>query len=304
MNGVGLPFLPIIMSTDYYGLPTRSISNQHLRLDFLSEAGPRIVRLMLGQSDQNLLAEVPDISWSNQFGEFFLRGGHRLTHAPESPRSYVPDGAGLIVENLPNGVRLQTLEAATKIRKSMDIYLSPDRPQVTLHHRLQNAGDDTLELAPWSITQMRLGGLVVMPICAAIDADGLLPDRHIVVWPYTRWHDARLRVEDDGVFVTAQPGMPPLKVGGLNRGWIGYLHDDVFFAKRFDPRLDQPHPDRNCNVEVYCNDRFVELETLAPLIALRPGETAEHVETWEVHCHLEAPQSIDGARAVIAALGL
>jgi len=297
-----MPFLPIIMSTDYYGLPTHRISNQHLRLDFLSEAGPRIVRLMLGQSDQNLLAEVPDISWSNQFGEFFLRGGHRLTHAPESPRSYVPDSAGLIAEDLSNGVRLQTLEAATNIRKSMDICLSPDRPQVTLHHRLQNEGGDPIELAPWSITQMRLGGLVVMPISATIDADGLLPDRHIVVWPYTRWHDARLRVEDDCVFVTAQPGMPPLKVGSLNPGWIGYLHGDVFFVKRFDPRLDQLHPDRNCNVEVYCNDRFVELETLAPLIRLKPGETIEHVETWELHRVEGAAPTPDGVRRLLQSI--
>jgi hypothetical protein len=302
LNGIGLPFLPIIMSTDYYGLPTRRIRNQHLSLDFLSEAGPRIVRLMLGQSDQNLLAEVPDISWSNQFGEFFLRGGHRLTHAPESPRSYVPDGAGLIVEDLSHGVRLQTLEAATNIRKSMDIGLSPDQPQVTLHHRLQNDGGDPIELAPWSITQMRLGGLVVMPICTA--TDGLLPDRHIVVWPYTRWHDARLRVEDDSVFVTAQPDMPPLKVGSLNRGWLGYLIGDVFFTKRFDPLLDQLHPDRNCNVEVYCNDRFVELETLAPLIRLKPGETIEHVETWELHRVEGAAPTPDGVRRLLQSIEL
>jgi hypothetical protein len=43
-----------------------------------------------------------------------------------------------------------------------------------------------------------------------------------------------------------------------------------------------PHPDNNCNAEIYCNDQFVELESLAPLTKLSPGEAVTHVETWEL----------------------
>ena len=30
------------MSNDFHGLPTRSLGNDHLTLDYLAEAGPRI----------------------------------------------------------------------------------------------------------------------------------------------------------------------------------------------------------------------------------------------------------------------
>ena len=47
------------MTTDFHGLPTRSLENNHLRVDYLLEAGPRLVRLILAGSSANLLAEVP-----------------------------------------------------------------------------------------------------------------------------------------------------------------------------------------------------------------------------------------------------
>jgi hypothetical protein len=43
-----------------------------------------------------------------------------------------------------------------------------------------------------------------------------------------------------------------------------------------------PHPDNNCNCEIYCNDKFIELETLGPLTQLVPGASVRHVETWDV----------------------
>jgi hypothetical protein len=42
----------------------------------------------------------------------------------------------------------------------------------------------------------------------------------------------------------------------------------------------------NCNCEAYSFNRFFELETLAPLSRLEPGQTASHDETWEFHTGL------------------
>ena len=80
------------MTTDFHGLPTRSLANDHVRLDYLAEAGPRLVRLFLAGSTDNLLAEAPDVHWPTPFGEYYLRGGHRVALAPEALElSYVPD---------------------------------------------------------------------------------------------------------------------------------------------------------------------------------------------------------------------
>jgi hypothetical protein len=40
------------------------------------------------------------------------------------------------------------------------------------------------------------------------------------------------------------------------------------------------YPDGGCNFELFTNPEFLELETLGPLVELKPGEMAEHVERW------------------------
>jgi hypothetical protein len=286
-----------VTTGDFYGLPTRIISNQHLRLEFLAEAGPRIVRLSLAGSDENLLVEVPDIHWPTPYGEYYLRGGHRLWYAPEAvPRSSVPDNGGLVVEDVEKGVSLcQPCDPDTCIRKRMDIYLHPDRPAVTVCHELCNGGARPVELAPWAITQLPLGGLALLPQkTEPIDSDGVMPNRHLALWPYTHWHDPRLRLGDELVSIEGRPESPAFKVGYMNsHGWVGYLRAGVLFVKRFQPCVDQPHADLGCNVEVYCNERFVELETLAPLGKLEPGESVTHVENWEIHTGLGEFQTSD-----------
>ena len=66
--------------SDFHGLPTRNVENGHLRVEFLAEAGPRIVRLFLAGSDENQLVELPNLAWETLLGDFCVRGGHRLWH--------------------------------------------------------------------------------------------------------------------------------------------------------------------------------------------------------------------------------
>lgn len=291
------------MHEDFYGLPTRILSNGCLRLEYLAQAGPRLVRLFLSGFEQNLFAEVPQLSWETAYGTYFLRGGHRLWHAPETHvRTSMPDNDGLLVEALGEAaVRLcAPLEAATGIRKSLEIRLHAGQPGLTLHHFLFNEGLWPVELAAWAITQLPLGGLVVLPQqVAALDPDGVLPNRHLVAWPYTCWGDRRLRLEAAHLFVDAQPAPEPFKVGYFNRqGWAGYLWKGIFFCKRFTPQPLRPHPDWGCNVEVFAKDLFVELETLGPLTTLQPGEALQHTEEWLISGSPAAPLTLEKVLAL------
>jgi hypothetical protein len=47
---------------DYYTHPTHRLQNRFLSIDYLAQAGPRLVRLLVAGSDQNLLAELPDMT--------------------------------------------------------------------------------------------------------------------------------------------------------------------------------------------------------------------------------------------------
>ena len=123
------------MSQDFFGYPTRTLANEHIRLDYLTTAGPRIVRLSLAGSDDNLLAEVADIKIPTPYGDFYIFGGHRLWHSPEAfPRSYLPDNDTPEITDLPDGVRLtQAVEPASGIRKSIELRLEAGQPALTRH---------------------------------------------------------------------------------------------------------------------------------------------------------------------------
>jgi hypothetical protein len=170
----------------FYGLPTGVLQNEHLRLEYLTEVGPRIVRLFRAKSQENILAELPEFKLETPLGEYYFRGGHRLWHSPENfPRTYVPDNGPIKVEEIPGGVKLsQPMERLTAISKKIEITLDSTRPIVRLTHELRNEGPWSVEFAPWALTQLRLGGIIILPQAVGnADPLGLLPNRHLVFWP-------------------------------------------------------------------------------------------------------------------------
>lgn len=284
------------MSNDYYGWRTLGIENDFLRLEFLADAGPRLVRLFLRDHAENWFAETPDKKVTTDLGDYYFRGGHRLWCAPEKiPQTYYPDNAPIRIEFLAEGVSLQQPpESTTGIRKQIDIRLLPGRAALTLSHQIENTGTQAIELAPWAITQLKLGGVALLPQTLGVtDVHGLLPNRNIVLWSYTRLNDARLELHDQVIRVHARAQLPPCKIGYLNRiGWLAYWRDNILFVKRFTPQPNALHPDLNCNAEVYCNDEFIELETLAPLVLLAPGARVSHDEIWEFYTNVHILEHI------------
>ena len=274
---------------DFHGLPTARLENDHLALDYLTDRGPRIVRLIPRRLGQNLLAETPEAQLSSPSGPRRLWGGHRLWHAPETAvRTSIPDDGGLTVEPMPGapanlGVVLRYQEPHSGICKEMRLRLAPDVASVEIVHRLTNTGLWAVELAPWAITQLKIGGTAILPTPATADAEGLLPNRLVALWPYSRWDDPRLRLAEATIEVDARPIVQPFKIGYMNHaGWLAYHYEGVVFRKRWTPQPERPHVDYGCNAEVYTTDKHVELETLGPLVRLGVGEMVEHVEVWEV----------------------
>lgn len=287
------------LGQSFHGMPTGSIENEFLRLDFLGQTGPRIVRCTLAGTAGNLLAEVPSFSWETPQGTYFPYGGHRLWYAPESAtRTSIPERDDLIIEGTPDGVRLtQPADALTRIRKSIDVALDDRRPAVSLVHRLANEGPEPIELAPWAVTMLPPGGVVGLPLAAGrAEAEGLAPNRFLALWPYTRWNDPRFHFTPDALLLDALPGDGPAKVGSfVHSGWLAYLRVGFLFCKRFTPMPGHAHADLGCNAEIYLHRDFVELETLGPLTRLAPGEAVEHRETWEIYPQpdgLGAPREI------------
>lgn len=280
----------------------KSLTSPYLRIDYLTDAGPRLTGLYLAGDDTNLFADLPEGGWDTPYGKFLVRGGHRLWHSPEvKRRTYVPDNDPVTVEEFPGGVRLiQPTEPPTGISKTIEVRMLPDRPAVEVCHTLRNDNLWSVELAPWAITQMRLGGTAFCPQpLEPADLDRLLPNRNLVLWSYSSWTDQRLALGDELIMLEGSPALPPFKLGYANfDGWLAYLYRDILFVKTFppfDPAL--PYPDYGCNAESYVNDQFLEVESLGPLCLLEPGESVEHLETWFA-AKLEET-SIEGVRDTV-----
>jgi hypothetical protein len=269
---------------DFHGHPTRRLENDTVWLEVLATAGPRIVRLGLAGSAANLLAETPTDGWDTPHGRYELYGGHRLWFAPEDPdRVAVPDGYGLVVNAEADGLRLTGLaEAPTGLVRSMTIRLDPAHAGVEVSHAIENVGDRSIELAPWAITQLPLGGTVLLPQRPASTGHHVHPNRTLVFWPYTSWEDPRFRPHDGLLTLDALAGAG-LKLGYFNdAGWVAYVRDGASLVRRFEPLPGLPHPDLGCNAEVYVGGRYLELELLGPLRDLPPRSTVTLTEQWQI----------------------
>lgn len=287
---------------NFYGHKTVILENEFFRIECLAEAGPRIVRLIPTWTGENLFAEVPDFTTQSSSGEYHYFGGHRLWYAPESlAHTYIPDNHGVSVRTVSKGLRLAgSRERKSGLQKTITIQISSSGPFIIARHKLENHGRSSVRLAPWAITMMRTQGVAILPQqYGNVDSDGLMPNRKIALWPYTRWEDPRLRLGNEFILIQSDSTKHAMKIGYFNpHGWLGYVYDDVVFLKRYGVRGDEEYPDYGCNSEVYANFRAVELESLGPLVELAPREHVIHTETWEVYKDTEVPKEILAGRSL------
>jgi hypothetical protein len=259
-------------------LPFDSIENNFLRVDYLTKVGPRIIGLYAKQANTELLVQTPDIPWPTPHGEYYLYGGHRVWKAPEdSPYNCPEDNVTVIAEK--DRVRLRSGIEASGLQKEISFCLDENR--VLLTHQITWHGQEPIELAPWTITQLPLGGAAILPQ-SDITA-GSMPTRSLAVWPYSSIADPRLELHDDLILVHGFADQKYFKAGSYNTfGWAAYLLEKVLFVKRFPVCDFRTLPDMGSNVETFVWDAYLELETLGKLVSLKRSESVVFEETWEV----------------------
>ncbi len=266
------------------------ISNDHVELIITVDIGPRIIRYgFLGQ--ENEMCEIKSTMGLTGGDQWRIYGGHRLWHSPEAkPRSYVPDNSPVSWEEIPDGIRtIQDVEGPTNIQKEMEIRLSADSSSVNILHRLTNKGPWSVEMSVWSISAMATGGKEVIPITGR--DTGLLPNRVLSLWPYTRLNDTRAYFGEKYIVLNHDPEVgDPFKLGIPNEhGWAAYFNHDHLFVKYYEHIKNATYPDFGVSYESYMNDFMLEMETLSPLSSVGPDECIEHKEKWELFDNVPLP---------------
>ncbi|UCE72090.1 MAG: hypothetical protein JSU99_01930 [Nitrospiraceae bacterium] len=266
------------------------LNNGIVDLVITADVGPRVIRYGL-KGKANELCEVQSTLGMTGGDEWRIYGGHRLWHSPESKeRTYEPDNDPVHWEEVAQGIRVvQKTETKTKLRKEIEITLYPESTEVSLMHRLTNEGLQEVELALWSLTAMAAGGVEVIP--QSRRDTGLLPNRHIVLWPYSNLDDSRVCWGNSFIILKQNPAVQnPFKLGIPNEaGWAAYFNHGHLFIKYYAHEMSAAYPDFGASYETYTNDFMLEMETLSPLVYFLPGESAVHEEKWELFDNVPMP---------------
>jgi len=287
-----------------FGHECYMLDNQMLKLLVTRSVGPRILSLGFVEAE-NIFAELPDfVIECPGSGTFHFYGGHRLWHAPEEPsRTYLPDDSPVEIAPLENGIVVtQNTEIQTGLQKSMEIYLSDGSAQVAITHRLTNRGLQPVACAPRALTQLKTGGMAILP--QPREDSGVLPNRSLVLWPYSNMTNPNVHWGRNYILVSATMDAP-FKVGFPNpRGWLAYWLNGTLFVKHAEYQEQAEYFDFGSSSECYCNNRFLELETLAPIGTIAPGATASHVETWNLYNNIDRPHDEKDVQFLVDKLGL
>ena len=280
--------------TEFRGGAALTLSTGALELTVTTAVGPRVTALRPARgARRNVFLELPADEARNH--GLFLRGGHRLWHAPEDiVRTYQPDDDPLAVKRLARGVALTApAEARTGLQKSLAVELIGERT-VKVTHTLTNRGLWATECAPWAVTMLRGGGYGVVPLLPkGSHADGdLLPEYSLVPWSYTDLSLPLWQLRRDFIGIDVRRTKVAQKLGlTAYPGWAACWLDGVTFVKYARVIAGAAYPDLGCAFETFTNGEVLEFETLGPLAALAPGQKANHVEFWTLLEGLPKPDN-------------
>ncbi len=258
------------------------LSNGTVELAASLDFGIRILRFSLCGGENVFYEQPQEAQYLCTEEGWRVYGGHRLWLAPESENTYWPDNTPVSYTPLENGVLLtQPEDGYLHVRKSIRVFFTQDPHEVIVAHSVQNCADSPLHCGLWSISAMRGGGTMRAPFAGS--GGDMTPRRFLSLWDTTSLADARLQFTQDTVAVRHLPVDEYFKLGLLCReGAAAYVTGGRVFTKRFDGGSNTPYPDNNVNFEVYACRHMMEIESLAPLSAIAPGETAEHIEHWRL----------------------
>lgn len=278
----------MITTTRYAGHEAIRIDAGAVQLMVTTSVGPRVLAMLTGDG-RNHLADLPEATLECPGSDpIHLYGGSRLWAAPEDPRfTYRPDDDPVGVEEIVDGIKLSTRpDAVAGTSREIDIrVLGPER--LAFDYRVVNRADRPQRLAAWAITMMAAGGRSWLPLLTEeFDPGGFQGQRNVVLWPYSSSADPRYLLEDHAIELRASidPSLGRFKVGtSLRRGWAAHWAGGLLLVKysRHDESLT--YPDMGASGQIYTQHDFTELESIGPLTALEPGETASHHEDWAIH---------------------
>jgi hypothetical protein len=225
-------------------------------------AGPRILSLRLGDRPNVLYRDATDFG----VGDWRFLGGHRVTVAPESPASYVPDNAPCLVREHDRQLIVTTARGIDPLERKLIIAPDDDGAGFMVENVVCNRGAVAWRGSVWALTAVPPVGRIVSP-CSE-------PDR-LERCDVPSDLGAAEQWETSGACVVTTPLGRRGKAGWSADGWLALLGDGFTFVIEV---LDAAE----MRAEVFVCRDYLELETVGPEVVLRPGEQVVHRQRWRL----------------------
>ena len=289
------------------------IFNEYAELYVSLDYGPRVIRYnliggtSLFKEDPELTRRISGEDFDKMFypgATWYNRGGSRLWAAPERmPETYYPDNEPVEYELVENGAIFMPPPQEHNNRQfAVTITMDEDSAKVWLQHEITNIGDEVQHYAPWVVTVMGEGGFVVVP--QPKNDTGLVNNRTLSLWSYTDMCDPRLHFGSDFITLRQDPTATTRCKFGINNleGWAAYINHNTAFIKYHEHFEGGNYPDGGVSFEGFTSPVLLEVETLAPLCDVFPGNTLCHEECWDIKALDKEPDCCnDGELADFAA---
>lgn len=277
-----------VEKTEYKGWKNcYRVTNGEIEAVVTADVGPRVIRFGF-VGGQNLFKEYADQLGKSGEKDFQLRGGSRVWKAPEDPvATWAPDNVPVNIKVTPTGlIATAPVEPLTKLQKEIEISMEAAGNKVTVTHRITNHGLFPLEFAPWVLTMMAQGGMVVSGFPPrGTHPQNLEATNPLVMWAYTDLSDPRWKFTKKFLTLRQDPNNSNAqKIGTFNKDtWAAYLLNGEAFVKSAVSDPSKTYTDFGCAFETFTNNEFLEIETLGPMTKVQPEQTVQQVEHWGLY---------------------
>ncbi|NLF38453.1 hypothetical protein GX586_03350 [bacterium] len=273
-----------------FGMYTRAykLTQGTAEMIVIADRGPRILSLRVAGGG-NLLFVDKEAKMGR--GAWRITGGHRVWMGPEAEGTYAGDNAPCTVA-VKRGALIVEAAVDPKTKLQRVLAISGAGGAFSVKSIVRNTGDMLASGCVWALTCVRPDAKVLIPW----GRPGEWNVRKICYWE--TWggsqtsNVASTQWKPMGDLFVIDPTGEQGKVGTTGyEGWIGAIFpsENATFVKQFVYQENATYTDEGCAIECYTCAKFIELETLAPMTIIHPGEEACHEERWIVRTGLANP---------------
>lgn len=268
--------------------------------------GGRLVHFSLG--GENILYENPATRGKTAFtDENLWLGGYVCDVGPETRP--LPNHAAVLQAPATWAIGKPFAASVTNdsvdglnIQISKDFLVSPDTGELGVMQRMANVSKQDVSYCFQDRTMCKGGGYVLIPLNKK--------SRFKAGWSQMHRANGREFYDGDqpditqarvvdGVLVVSTVGNVTKIGADSTAGWIAYAWEKILLIKYFPWYADGNYSDGGNTVEVYFDQRAVELSPLSPEKKLAPGQSFSFPEKWMMVELKKEPTSWEEARKLV-----